>query len=350
MTRLLPILLFPGIAAVLPGQAPSGGPPAPAGLPEPVGGEIPAAEREELREPLTVFVEGGRDFTGTLADIDAETLSLRIIQDGGEIVLSFPREEVREIFFPGERIFEQTNEMVAEGNLRKALPYLESLLAQRYRLFDLLPQEERSPFAAVPMAALSIDRPAAAIAYVEALRPYLGQAAAAERLDTAELLARYILDLDDEARRQALAWIEADERFGDSALGYFVLAALRFEGGDYEGALDVSLRPVVFSGQLPMAYLPHCYTLAIASTHLLGNDGHREQLLAELRERGLSWQPLRALRSAPREDLEDLVVLDGEGNPLPLFEATTGDERLLESMEESVGTGNFIDPSALIPL
>lgn len=354
MFRKLPYFLLPAATLLLPAQedpstgtAPEAAAP-PGALPAPVGGAIPDEEREELRKPLTLFVEGGRQFTGTLAGFDGEKLSLRTVQAGGEIILSFPKEEIRRIFFPGGSILEATRQSIERGDLPGALPYMEALLALRFPVFPLLPHEQRSLYASVPMAALAIDRPAAAIAYVDALRPYLTGEADRTKLRTAELLARYILRLDD-AREQASAWIADAPLFSESALGYFVLAAIHFENGAFEDALYTALQPMVFSGQIPVAYLPHCYSLAIASTHILGNDLHREQLLAEMRERNLPWQPLRSLGTA-RDDLRDLVVEDADGNPLPLFEATTGDERLLESMDDTVGTGNFVDPSQLIPL
>ncbi len=323
--------------------------PMPGALPDPVGGGIPPPELEELRKPLTIFVRGGRRFDGTLAGFDGEKLSLRTIQAGGEIVMSFPQEDIERIFFPGGSILEATRATIRSGDMPAALPYLEALLAIRYPIFPLLPPDQRSLYAEIPFAALSIDRPAAAIAYVEALRPYYTREGDLEKLRAAELLGRYILDLSDEAREQAENRIEREGRFPESALGHFVLGAIQFREGSYADSLQTSLEPIVFTGQIPVPYLGHCYALAVASTHVLGNDKHRDQLLGEMRERGIPWQPLRALAAA-EEELADLVVTDENGESLPLFEAATEDERLLETIEESVGTENFIDPSSLIPL
>ncbi len=318
-------------------------------LPDPVGGEIPEAEQDELRKALTLSARGGNEFSGTLVGFDGEKLSLRTIQAGGEIVLSFPTEDISEIYFPGGGILASTRDLVEAGNLPEALPYLEALLVSRYPVFPLLGEEERSFFANVPMAALAIDRPAAAIAYVEALAPFINEEEGREKLQSAELLGRYMLRLEEKAEVQAAEWIDGQERFPESALGFFIRAAIQFENAEYEESLRTALRPIVFSGQIPVPYLAHCYSLAVASTHIMGNDRHRDQLLTEMDERNLDWQSLRALGTA-REELEDLVIKDAEGNPVPLFEATTGDERLLENLEESVGSGNFVDPSRLIPL
>jgi len=321
----------------------------PVGLPEPIGGDIPPAQQEELRKPITLFLNGGRQFTGDIAKVEAAAISLRIIQEGGEIVLSFPKADIRRIFFPGGDILERTRTMVEEGRLVEALPYLEALIARRFPLFDLLSEDRRSLYAAIPMAALAIDRPAQAIAYANALSPYMTLPGDAEAMRDAELLGRYILELNDEAVVLARQWIDEEGRYGPSALGYFILGSLLFAEEDYEGALRAALEPIVFSGQIPMAYLSHCYSLAIASAHALEDEAHRDRLLTEARERGFAWQPLRVLRFAG-DDLEGLVIEDDEGNPLPLFEATTDGERLLEDGKESVGTGNFVDPSRLIPL
>jgi len=333
-------------------QETSGDPPpvpVPSRLPEPVGGKIPAAEQEELRKPLTVVVRGGNRFTGSLVDFDGNKLSVRAIQSGGEIVLSFPVEDISDLYLPGGSILAATEEVVESGDLPQALPYLEALLISRYPIFPLVSAEDRAFFADVPMGALAIDRPAAAIAYVNALKPFLNDPESREKLKSAELLGRYMLQLNDEAETQALSWIGEQDRLPESALGFFILAAIQFEAGEYDRALRTSLQPLVFSGQIPVPYLPHCYSLAVAATHIMGNDLHRDQLLAEMAERNLDWQPLRALKTA-WEELEDLVIEDDEGNPIPLFEATTGDERLLENLDESVGTENFVDPSQLIPL
>ncbi|MFP4351574.1 MAG: hypothetical protein ACLFRP_07640 [Puniceicoccaceae bacterium] len=323
--------------------------PPPGALPEPIGGGIPEEDQEEIRKPITLFLEGGREFTGDVAKVEDGAVSLRVVQEGGEIVLSFPKADIREIFFPGGNILERTRTMVEEGRLAEALPYLEALIARRFPLFDLIPEEGRSLYAAIPMAALAIDRPAQAIAYANALSPYMTLREDAEAMRDAELLGRYILELNEEAMLLARQWIEEEGRYGPSALGYFILGALLFAGEDYEGALRTALEPIVFSGQIPMSYLPHCYSLAIASAHALEDEAHRDRLLAEARERGFAWQPLRVLGGAG-DDLEGLVIEDDEGEPLPLFEATTDGERLLEDREESVGTGNFVDPSRLIPL
>jgi len=318
-------------------------------LPDPVGGPIPEAEQEELRKPMTVTTRTGSMFEGTLVDFDGDQISLRAFQSGGEIILNLAREDIRRIDFPGGSILDVAEVMMEDGDLPAALPYLEALLVSRYPVFPLLTEEQREPFTTIPMAALAIDRPAAAIAYVQALRPFIESSGSVEKLETAELLGRYMLRLDDEAREQATAWISRQDRFPESALGFFVLSAVQFENDRFEESLYTALQPLVFSGQIPVPYLPHCYTLAVASTHILGNDDHRDSLLLEMRERDLEWQPLRALRSA-REELEDLVVTDAEGNRLSLFEATTGDERLMEGLGESVGDGDLTGPRESSPL
>lgn len=316
--------------------------PAASSLPDPVGGEIPVAEQQEIRQPLILTLRGGREFEGTLSGFDGELVSVRSVEEGGEVVLSFPSDEITEIYFPGERILTESMESVEAGDLEQALPYLEALLVSRYPLFPIITEEQRAPFVKIPQAALAIQRPAAAIAYVEALRPFIEDPGSMEELRDAELLGRYMLDLNDTAKVKALEWIDDQNRFPESALGFFVLAAIAFEEDAYEDSLYTALRPVVFSGQIPVPYLSHCYSLAIASTHLLGHDSHRDKLIAEMEERGLSWQPLLALRSA-NEDLEDLVILDPQGNRLPLFEASTGSERLIENLNDSVGGGDLLE-------
>ncbi|MBC2600724.1 hypothetical protein [Puniceicoccus vermicola] len=317
------------------------------GLPPPIGGPIPEDEYLELRKPLTVTLLGGRRFSGTLSNMEDQRIYLRIVQEGGEVVLSFPFEEVQEIYFPGREIVERTIEMIQAGQLSEALPYLESIIGTRYPLFPLIPPEKLSFFRALPLSALSVDNPAQAIAYTKAIRPYLTLPEDQDELDDIELLAYYQLRLTEEAETRARSWIDRTSRFDQSALGFFILSALQFENGDIEQALYTALNPIVFSGANPTAYLDQCYAIAIASAHLLDDPIERDKLLDELWTRDLQWKPLQAFLSAAK-GLEDLEIKNPEGFLQPVLIEKDKSEDLLNS--KSTDSEPSPNPVELAPL
>jgi tetratricopeptide (TPR) repeat protein len=319
------------------------------GLPPPIGGPIPEAEYLNLREPLTLYLTRARKFQGTLSNIQSDRIYLRIVQEGGEVVLSFPFEEVRGILFPGESIVASTVEKVKEGDLSEALPYLESIIGARYALFPHLPPEDLSLFRALPLAALAVDNPAQSIAYVKAIRPYLSLPADQDELDDIELLAYYRIQLREEAQERAQGWIAKARRYGGSALGYFILSALQFEQGEYDRSLYTSLNPIVFSGAIPEAYLGQCYSIAIASAHLLDDPIERDKLIDEMQERDLSWQPLRVFNSA-RDGLSDLTITLSDGPSLPIFLEEDAEENLIKPPSADPESKKYLDPSGLVPL
>ncbi|MEM0966628.1 MAG: hypothetical protein AAGJ81_10815 [Verrucomicrobiota bacterium] len=315
------------------------------GLPAPIGGPIDRSKHEELRRPITIWLENNREFQGTLAGVDDERISLRLIQDGGEVLLSFPVEEIKKVFFPGERVAIEAADMIDSGEYQAALPYLESIIGARFRLFPFLPPEEKTLFRFLPLAALSVDNPAQAIAYVRALRPFLSLEGDQDTLRDVELRAYYELRLMDEASKRAQDWIEETERYGESALGQFILASIQFEKEEFEEALFTVLQPIVFSGEIPVSFLSHCYSIAIASSELIGDVKQRDELIAEMIRRGIEWKPLEII-TAHRSNLANLVILDAYGTPIDLFAV----EDEFRSMKDNPENGSYLDPSGLVPL
>ena len=320
------------------------------GLPPPIGGPIPEAEYLALRGPLTLRLSGGRVFEGTLSDIRDERIFLRMVQEGGEVVLSFPTSEIERIRFPGNELIQPTIDKIEEGNLTDALPYLESIIGARYALFPVTPPEELSLYRALPLAALAVNNPAQAIAYVRAIEPFLTLPEDQRELRDVELLSYYQLQLREEAEERARDWIAAEDSFGDSALGYFILSALEFERANYEEALYTALRPIVYSNALRKSYLAPCYSIAIASAHLLNDPIEKQKLFEEMNDRGLSWKPLLVFHSAER-GLADLDLATPEGEPIPLFIQEGERETLIPEPASSPGEENSsLDPSGTIPL
>tara|TARA_R100000027_G_scaffold10969_2_gene7821 strand:- start:788 stop:1864 length:1077 start_codon:yes stop_codon:yes gene_type:complete len=306
------------------------------GLPPPIGGPIPEKEHLELRLPLTLTIQGGQEFKGTLSELHEGRIYLRLVQEGGEVILSFPVEEIEQIFFPGGSIVHETIEKVNAGELSEALPYLESIIGARYAFFPILAPENLSFYRALPLTALAVDNPAQAIAYIKAIRPYLTLPEDQRELDDIELLSYHRLELTEETRERALRWIDGTpERFPTSALGFYVLASLQFEAGEYDEALDSALHPIVFSGPIHQPYLKHCYSLAIVSAYILKDPIELERLTTEARERGIEWQPQMVFAAADK-GLEEFIITDAEGNPLPLIpDESTEDSPLLEKRGSS---------------
>lgn len=309
----------------------------------------PEAELRALREPVTLFHRNGQQFRGDVSGSDETTIQLRAIQGAGEILMTFPKEEIRDIHFPGDRMLLRGQTLFHEGKEAAALPYLEPVFIQRRPLFDMLEPEERLPFSFLPEAALAAGEPAKAVALVQELAPFYEDEETLDRLADTELVAYYQLGLTEEAEKRALAWVGEADRFSESALGFFIAGSIALEREEAEEALWLALEPIVFSGQLPVAYLDHCYSLAIVATHVLDNDEHREALLEEMRERGLEWRSLRAFATVAG-DIDDLAIDLGDG-PRPPYEAVSTEEELLLDQDQSVSAGSEpIDPAGLLNL
>ena len=89
-------------------------------------------------------------------------------------------------------------------------------------------------------------------------------------------------------KRNVNKWLMDSGHYGDSALGWYVLSEYYLSQSEFLKALDTALIPVVFSSQLKMKYLEHCYSIAILSCKKIKDLDQADQLSREMEERGYS--------------------------------------------------------------
>ncbi len=242
-----------------------------------------------LSGPATAVVKNGFTYQGKLSRTDQGDLRILIESDGGEAILTFPREEIEAVIFPGAALISLAEDWVREGSLGEAQPVLRALYRQRRSFLPFLTDSERLLLSALPEASLLNDQPEDAIAIARNLLPYITSDPLREKLRATVLLGHYRLGLKEEAKDLATEWIGRQNLYGNSALGWWVRAKIDFEEKNFTGALWTSLHPIVFSGQMPMDYLSDCYALAIAASHELQKEAKAHLLYSEMQTRGIHW-------------------------------------------------------------
>ena len=252
--------------------------------------------REELAQPVRIQLDNRSVLSGVITEVSPSTVRIREESDGSEIIVEVGRDRIRRWILPGEGVLEEALDLAASGNHAAAVERLDAIYRRWIGLFAVLPEERLLPLIQAPLSAMEMHEPARAVAFARELRPHLSRADALSSLRDTELLGLYQLKIQGEAREQAALWIESEPAYSGSALGYFVLAAAEFDAGDYEKSRWIALIPAVYSGPEKTDFLEHCYTLAAASAHLLGDVTHRDQLLAEMEQRHLAWVELERFR------------------------------------------------------
>ena len=245
--------------------------------------------RTLLSEPFTVVVKNGSSYKGKLSRTDQGDLQILIESGDGEAILTFRAEEIDTLNFPGDALIPLAKEWIRDGNLAEARPLLLALYRQRRSYLPFLADSDVLLFTALPEASLLGGQPEDAIATARNLLPYVTSEPLREKLRAAVLLGYFRLGLKEEARKLAADWIARRDLYGDSALGWWIQARIDFEEKNFTGALWTSLHPIVFSGQMPMAYLSNCYALAIAASHELQKEEKAHWLLSEMQTCGFHW-------------------------------------------------------------
>ncbi len=242
-----------------------------------------------LAGPVTVVIKTGAAYKGNISAANRGDLRLQIQSGGGEAILTWQKEEIESVIFPGSSLISLSADFVREGDLVGALPLLDALYRQRINFLSYLSDSELLLLTSLSEASLQVGHPADAIAVSRNLLPYLKGEPIREKLHGFILLGHYRLGLLEEAKSLAAEWIEKRDLYGDSALGWWIRAQIDFEEENYKEALWTSLHPIVFSGQMPMEYLGACYAVAIAASHELQKDAKAGLLYGEMQNRGLDW-------------------------------------------------------------
>lgn len=242
-----------------------------------------------LGRARAVVLTNGQIYEGYPISVDEERLIFIRPSDGGEAEYSFAPEEVERVEFPGEEQKALATRLYAAGRMGEALPILQALYRQRSAYLDYLPEKDRIFFVKLAETALATGDPTLAAGVSRWLLKHIDNTATRQRLRDIILLGYYRLSLQSDTRQQARAWIDQTPPYGNSALGWYILARLDYDAGKHDAALRTALEPVTFSSQYPMAYLPHAYAVAILSALALEDQPEARALANEMQARHLDW-------------------------------------------------------------
>lgn len=243
----------------------------------------------ELQEPTAVHLENSRTILGYSIDVSGDQIQVATTEGAGEAIHTFNINAVRGFTIPGESYKTLAVEWIEAGESENALELLEMLYLQRVKLIPLLPASESHFFTYYIDLILDSPNPARAIAVTGILKPQISNPAAIRALDDAALESYNTLQLHEQALPLAQEWVANRSPYDGSALGYYVLGTAHLRAEEYEHALELALKPIVFSSPSPKDKLAHCYALAISAALELRDKAYATTLYHEMRERSLSW-------------------------------------------------------------
>jgi len=264
-----------------------------------LGKTIAAFTPDSLEGEVALYLHGGQEFRGTIIGSNEEGVALRILQDEGELSIEFPSARIETISFPGEEAFALAAAAAEREDWAEAMRIYDHLFLQRSSYFRFLPPENIRQLLPVVEASLQAGDPARAIARAERLTRHLHDEVLRNYLADQSLLGFYRIGLLYRAEALAQEWVNQRGAFGDSSLGWHILASIRFRDGDVEEALWLLLHPLVYRGSLDTHWNHHNLILGIAAAQLLGDERQRDHLIADLFDRGLDWIELPEIRLHP---------------------------------------------------
>ena len=247
--------------------------------------------------PVGVIHKTGRSIYGYIESASDTRMVLKNEVDAGEVVYTLYRDDIAEIVLPGRDIETLALDLINDARDEEALPLLQVLYAQRSAFLGLLTKEDVLIFTHLINAYLQSKDYAKCIAVARRLDPFIENPRVKQNIKDALLLCQYHLGDYKEAEFLALLWVAHAQPFHSSALGWWVLAMIEFSKDQYESALWISMKPIVFSGQVPMDFLNESYAVAIAACIELNNEKEAAMLLEEMRKRRLSWPDISLLAS-----------------------------------------------------
>jgi len=253
--------------------------------------------RELLDQEQALLIRGRAPVTGKAARIAGDEIVFRSARGGGSLEYRFPLEEVERLQFPGGELVPRIADLIDAGEPGQALTIMEMLYEQRAPFLPVVTPAELAYFFEYAQLQYQYGDPYKAVGAGRAILPHIEDPGLRRRVDDLVLLGHSELPLKEETRQLAEEWIASHERYGPSALGYYILGRMAFDEERYEDALWQGLEPVVFSSQFPMDYLDYCYALAIAATVELELAGEERALREEMKRRGLPWPSIDGLAS-----------------------------------------------------
>lgn len=295
----------------------------------------------ELQGPITVLLDNGNRQTGRVSSWDGTNLQLEVSIGGGVAEISFLKDDIRDLGFPGNEYKQLLYEwMQSDATVEQAMNLFRAYYQQRGPYLSILNPREISLFVEYAEFALAQDRPLKAVAMIDVISPYIEDERVLDQLEESLLLAFFKGGMREEAEAKAREWIKEAPPSGNSALGWRLLAELHFENEEFETAFWTALHPVAFSNQMPMNHLDACYAFAILAAEELRLKGEPERLAAEMRKRNLAWP-------------EYIEILQGKAPAAFLAEAEEPEEAeaapAIELLEEPIQTPSPVDPIESLP-
>lgn len=264
---------------------------------------------DALRKPFKIRTQKGQLFEGVPVRTEGDMIVFKSFSGVGEIELPLRREDISDLAIPGSEYKQTIKDLVENGRYEEALTLLKPLYAQRVRFFSILPEEAEFFVLAVD-ANIAIGKPLDAVAVAKVLKPHISDKSLVRKLDEAIIIGHYKdpLTLYEESRQLAEVWLADAERFDTSALGWWIVSQIDYEEEKYLEARRMAMKPIVFSGQLSVRYLQHCYAVAAAAAVAMDDAEHARLLINEMQERGLTWPVIEKLPNVP----EVLAELDAQ--------------------------------------
>ena len=299
-----------------------------------------------LDEPLTLVLKGGNQQTGRVTEWDGESIRIEVSLGGGGAELSFSKDDIKQIIFPGNEFLEILYEWKQDpAQTENAMALYRAYYQQRGPYFTLMSESELALFVSYAEYALEKNKPLRALAMINAVSPHIQEATVLNRLEEGLLLGFFQGGMRKEAEAKAIDWIKEADPSGPSALGWRLLAQSKYENEEYEKAFWTALFPVAFSNQMPKAHLDVCYALAILSAEELHLKEEPERLAKEMRDRGFTWPDyIEILKGKAPEafTIEAAPVLRGETEAeLSLEEAPIQNPSPVDPIEELPTRINF---------
>lgn len=265
------------------------------------GGEITGLKidnlAQELSGPVVVTTHDHVNFQGILTQVKHDQLVLQENIGEGSVEYAVDFAKIKHIEFPGTHYISLSQKFLANDDYPNAIVIIDALFKQRAQLLQWQSSAALEFFTRHAETHLNHGSLNNAIQIARQLQAHTDAASLHQKLDDILLLAHHRLGFAEQAHALSKQWIQTRPAYGQSALGWYVQADLMRVAEDYDQALNIALDPIVFSSQFPMAYLEHCYAIAIIAATALHETEHAQALWVEMQERNLKWPGLSGLEN-----------------------------------------------------
>ena len=252
---------------------------------------------QTFTQPIQIEKKDGRIFTGHPESITPNEITLTTQVGEGEVVYVFRREEVARLSLPWEESLVLARDLAEERKLEDSLSLFRQLFLKQKPYLPFLGEKAVRPFLPFINALLENKAWEESIKVATHLLPFAREPATQEQLREAILLSHYYLQRYEKTLQLIKEWGAKEPLYPENALTWWLRAQTSLDQGDAETALWTSLHPIVFSSQFPLPWLEHCYAVAIAANHHLGEKKKADLLLQEMQERQLSWPEIPGLEN-----------------------------------------------------